>query len=58
MFYLEHKDDKDLIEFLEFKKTPEYELLGNRKEVKKSEDLKRFKAIEIKIMFASTTLLS
>lgn len=44
--YFETLDNALLNEFLEFKKTSEYELLGKPVEVKKSERLQRFKAFE------------
>ena len=42
--YFEHLNDELLQEFLAFKSTDEYELLGKKKEVKKSEKLQKYKS--------------
>ena len=45
-FYFEHLNDELLNDFLAFKNTAEYELLGKKKEVKKSEKLQVYKRFE------------
>lgn len=45
-FYFEHLNDAELKDFLEFKESDEYELLGKRREVRKSDRLKQFKRFE------------
>lgn len=44
--YYETLESAELKDFLAFKKTPEYRLLGKKNELKKSEELRRYKKFE------------
>ncbi|MEI6555213.1 MAG: family 16 glycosylhydrolase [Paludibacter sp.] len=44
--YYQMCESEELVEYLNFKATPEYEFLGDKKKVKASESLKRMKAYE------------